>query len=148
MTVPESADGAVVGRRLRLQQGGMKVKTRRWIAAAGMAAALALFAGNAQATDDETTDDETTYHFRLVNEINKATRIRCGSSGSWTIVGIGDSTDLYCSQSSAQTKLGEGSAADWNHDCPTDTTVKRFRYHGRYLATRYRVSLYVACVAS
>ncbi|MDD9982784.1 MAG: hypothetical protein OXU81_15740 [Gammaproteobacteria bacterium] len=100
------------------------MKAKCWIAAAGMAVALALFGGNAQATDDQTT-----YRFRVVNNFKKAIYMRCGSSGDWTRVAIGWSRDMTCSQSTAQTKVGEGNAVDWNHDCSADRPVKFIRYY-------------------
>lgn len=101
------------------------MKAKCWIAAAaGMMVALALFGGNAQATDDQTA-----YRFRLVNNFKKSIHIRCGSSGDWTRVAIGWSRDITCSQSTAQARVGEGNAIEWIHDCPADKPVKRIRYY-------------------
>ena len=125
------------------------MKAKRWIAAgAGMAAALALLAGNAQATDDETTDDETTYQYRLENGTNKSAYIRCGSSGTWTTVSSGSSTDLECSGTAVQTKLGDGNAVNWTHDCSTDRPIKRFEYYGYWVGMTYRSGLIVGCRSS
>ncbi|MYD97670.1 MAG: hypothetical protein F4X98_09820 [Gammaproteobacteria bacterium] len=105
--------------------------------------ALGLFAGNAQAEDDETS-----YQFRLVNDHVRATHIRCGSSGNWTTVGISSSSDISCSGTSAQTKLGEGNALDWTYNCSANNPIKRIRYHGYYVAGSLKSYLYDACVAS
>ena len=113
------------------------------LAAAGMAAVLASFAGNARATDDETA-----YRFRLVNHQAKALSayIRCGSSGSWTALAAG-STDKECSETAAQTKLGEGAPLNWTHDCPSGWPIKRFWYSGYWIGLTYRTRLAVGCVA-
>ena len=113
------------------------------LAAAGMAAVLASFAGNARATDDETA-----YRFRLENQQAKvlSAYMRCGSSGSWTALAAG-STDKECSQSTAQTKLGDGTARNWSHDCPAGYPIKRIRYSGYWIGLNYKTRLAVKCEA-
>lgn len=113
------------------------------LAAAGMAAVLASFAGNARATDDETA-----YRFRLVNHQAKALSayIRCGSSGSWTALAAG-STDKECSETAAQTKLGESAALNWTHDCPSGWPIMKLEYSGYWIGPNYWTNLSSRCMA-
>jgi len=120
------------------------MKTKYWVAVGvGMVIAFALFAGNAQAADDDTK-----YRFRLVNNMNKATYIRCGSSGAWTIVVVGDSRDKSCSQSTAQTKVEGGAAFNLTHNCSPSKPVRRARYYGYWVGLSYKSGLVVGCKAS
>ena len=101
------------------------MKARHWVVAAmGMAAALAPFAGSVQAADDATA-----YRFRLISNINHPTYIRCGSSGSWTAVAVWWRGDVSCSGPSAQTKVGEGIVHDWTYRCPSGQPVMIIRYY-------------------
>ena len=108
-----------------------------------MAAVLASFAGAARATDDETA-----YRFRLENQQAKALSayIRCGSSGSWTALAAG-SIDKECSVSTAQTRLGDGNARNWTHDCPAGYPIKRVRYSAYWVGLNYKTQLAVKCEA-
>lgn len=121
------------------------MKTKHWVAAVvGMVIALALLAGNARAADDDTS-----YRYRLVNDVNTATYIRCGSSGDWTTVAINDSTDVSCSQSTAQTKMEGGAEISHTHGCPSSQPVLRARYSGYYsFGGKYKSTLHVGCRAS
>ena len=112
-------------------------------AVACMATVLALFAGNARATEDETT-----YKFRLVNNPSKpeSASIRCGTSGSWTSINFG-STDKECSESTAQTKLGDAAATNWSHNCEAARPIKRIWYSGYWIGATYKSRLSVGCRA-
>ena len=131
------------------------MKTKHWIAVVvGMVFALALFMGNVQATDDNTTttddDTTTTYKFRLENRYTKRVEIRCGSSGSWSDVGIGGSIDKTCSESDAQTRP-RGGSTNYNHthDCSSsDYPVHRLKYTGYYVGLNLRWSISEVCLAS
>lgn len=119
------------------------MKTKHWVVAGvGMVIALALLAGNAQAADDGAS-----YRFRLMNYTNKGTYIRCGSSGAWTAVGIGGSTDVSCSQSTAQIRIEGGATISLAHGCSSNRPVLQARYSGRYVGLNYKSSLYTGCRA-
>ncbi|MXX98319.1 MAG: hypothetical protein F4051_11455 [Boseongicola sp. SB0670_bin_30] len=120
------------------------MKTKHWIAAGvGMLAALALYAGGAQATD------EPSYRFRLVNTyINKTTYIRCGWDGNWVTVPLNYSIDVHCSGKVAQTKLEGGAAVDRIHDCSPGRPVKRIQYRAYYVGSNLKTSLIIGCRSS
>ena len=71
------------------------MKVKHWIAAGlCIATGLALFAGDAQATDEESS-----YRFRLANlRITLSAYIRCESSDEWRRVPVGMSRDISCSE--------------------------------------------------
>ncbi len=119
------------------------MKTKHWVAGVGMMIAFALFAGNAQAADDGTSN-----RFKLVNNVRETTSIRCGSSGVWTTVAVNDSTDVSCSQSTTQTKMGEGAAISHTHDCSSSRPLLRIRYYGYWIGLRYKSGVVVGCRAS
>ena len=131
------------------------MKTKHWIAGlVGMVVALALFAGNAQATDGDTDDDTTTtYKFRLVNNYNKSVEIRCGSyqseSGSWSSVGVGGSTDKTCSESDARTRVeGGGDLVITTHDCSSDNPVRKIEYAEHWVGLTLYWKVTESCTAS
>ena len=119
------------------------MNTKHWVAAGvGMVLAFALLAGNVQAADDNTS-----YQFRVVNHSNKATYIRCRSSDAWTTIAIGGTTNISCSQSTAETRMEGGAVNDNTNNCPSSRPVLRIKYSGYWVGLNFKLSVGVGCRA-
>lgn len=115
------------------------MKAKHWIAAGlCIATGLALFAGDAQATDEESS-----YRFRLANlRITLSAYIRCESSDEWRRVPVGMSRDISCSEPDAETKVEGKVTNSHTHNCAPDPVMrieyKLVRVGGRRIASMSR----------
>ena len=120
----------------------MKAK-HRVAAGASMAAALALSASVAQATEEDPS-----YRFRLVNNFNVGIQIQCDSGGNSTHVAIGVSIDITCDQQVARSKPEGKNELSHTHNCSSSRPIMRIEYKGYWIGLNYRTSLIEGCRSS